>query len=86
VTASAGSSGTGAGAVRNPAAGGVIAGAAGKIQPGGYIKCDHVLTRRLCGWRSLTMAMCSMLLVNIIPMLTDTGRNQVVRILCDCGS
>jgi len=31
VTASAGSSGTGAGAVRNPAAGGVIAGAAGKI-------------------------------------------------------
>lgn len=50
VTASAGSSATGAGAVRNPAAGGVIAGAAGKIEPGGYVPCDHVLARRMYKW------------------------------------
>jgi len=53
VTASAGSSGTGAGAVRNPAAGGVIAGAAGKFQPDGYIPCDHVLARRVYRWEVL---------------------------------
>lgn len=71
VTASAGSSGTGAGAVRNPAAGGVIAGAAGKIQPGGYVKCDHVLVRSSTVGRLLTIGVRSMLLVNIIPILSD---------------
>ena len=53
MTASAGSSGTGAGAVRNPAAGGVIAGAAGKIQADGYVPCDHVLARRVYRWEVL---------------------------------
>ena len=50
VTASAGSSGTGAGAVRNPAAGGVIAGAAGKFQPDGYVPRDHALALRVYRW------------------------------------